>query len=188
MRPSDLHFFPLALPFVLGLFLLMGLLIALIEVGILQYAYTKIGVDRRYVFLLLLLSLVGSYVNISVAHLPGEQVVTDRVMTYRCSGLLLESYAACLSAKPLSSQYSPKRHNTVSECMAKYASALSTEVVNMANSALITASATLHPFSLSQCSSRRTEGSRGDLDCLQDRGKHRPRLLPEEPFCRRRAV
>ena len=52
---------------------------------------------------------------------------------YRCSGLLLESYAACLSAKPLSSQYSPKRHNTVSECVAKDASALSTEAVNTAN-------------------------------------------------------
>ena len=82
MRPSNLHFFPLALPFVLGLFLLIGLLIVLMEVGILKYAYTKIGVDRRYVFLLLLLSLVGSYVNIPVAHLPGEQVVTDRVITY----------------------------------------------------------------------------------------------------------
>ena len=61
-----------------------------------------------------------------------HHVETDEC--YRCSGLLLESYAACLSAKPLSSQYSPKRHNTVSECVAKYASALSTETVNMANS------------------------------------------------------
>ena len=50
MQSSDLHFFPLALPFVLGLFLLMGLLMTLIEVGILKYAYTKIGVDRHYVF------------------------------------------------------------------------------------------------------------------------------------------
>ena len=82
MPPSNLHFFPLALPFVLGLFLLIGLLIGLIEVGVLKYAYTKIGVDPRYVFLLLLLSLLGSYVNIPVAHLPGEQVVTDRVITY----------------------------------------------------------------------------------------------------------
>ena len=82
MHPSNLHFFPLALPFVLGLFLLMGLLIGLIEVGILKYAYTKIGVDRRYVFLVLLLALVGSYVNIPVAHLPGEQVVTGRTITY----------------------------------------------------------------------------------------------------------
>ncbi len=64
MQPSGLHFFPLAMPFVLGLFLLMGLLIALIEVGVLEYAYAKIGIDRRYVFMLLLLSLFGSYVNI----------------------------------------------------------------------------------------------------------------------------
>jgi hypothetical protein len=56
------------------------------------------------------------------------------VRSYRCSGLLLESSAACLSAKPLSSQYSPKRHTTVSECVAKYASALSTEAGNMAKS------------------------------------------------------
>src|SRR5262249_31490794 len=69
-------------PFVLGLFLLIGLLMALIEVGILKYAYTKIGVDRRYVFLVLLLSLVGSYINIPVAHLPGEQVITGRTITY----------------------------------------------------------------------------------------------------------
>ena len=82
MHPSDLHFFPLALPFLLGLLFLIGLLIALIEVGILEYAYTKIGVDRRYLFAVLLLSLLGSYVNIPVAHLPGEQVITGRVITY----------------------------------------------------------------------------------------------------------
>src|SRR5438309_6025277 len=82
MRPSDLHFFPLAWPFVLGLFLLVGLLIALIEVGILEYAYAKIGVNRRYLFAVLFLSLLGSYVNIPVAHLPGEQVITGHVITY----------------------------------------------------------------------------------------------------------
>ena len=82
MRPSDLHFFPLAWPFVLGLFLLMGLLIALIEVGILEYAYAKIGVNRRDLFAVLLLSLLGSYVNIPVAHLPDEQVIAGRVITY----------------------------------------------------------------------------------------------------------
>src|SRR5262249_15214161 len=54
--------------------------------------------------------------------------------------------------------------------------------------ALIMASATLHPFSLSSCSSRRTEGRRRYLYGCQDRSKHRPRLLPEEPFCRRRSV
>ena len=50
MRPADLHFFPLAWLFVLGLLLLRGLLIALIEMGLLEYAYAKIGVNRRDLF------------------------------------------------------------------------------------------------------------------------------------------
>src|ERR1043166_4803890 len=82
MRPQDLHYFPFALPFVLGLDLLMGVVIALIEVGILEYAYAKIGVNRRALFAVLLLSLLGSYVNIPVAHLPDEQVITGRVITH----------------------------------------------------------------------------------------------------------
>src|SRR5262249_32878235 len=82
MQPSALHFFPVALPFLLGLLLLIVLLITLIEVGILEYAYTKMGINRRYVFLVLFLSLFGSSVNIPVAHLPGEQVITGHVVTY----------------------------------------------------------------------------------------------------------
>ena len=82
MRPSSLHFFPLAAPFVLGLLLLAGFVIVLIEAGILGYAYAKIGVNRRYVFLLLLLSLLGSYVNIPVAQLPEEQVFSGQEVTF----------------------------------------------------------------------------------------------------------
>src|SRR5262249_10453428 len=82
LRPADRHFFPLAPPCVLGLFLLISLLMALLEVGILTYASTQIGVDRRSVFLVLLLSLVGSSVNLPVAHLPGERVMTGRTITY----------------------------------------------------------------------------------------------------------
>lgn len=82
MRPSSFHFFPLAFPFLLAFFLLVGLLIALIEIGLLQYAYEKIGVDRRYVFTLLLLSLLGSYVNIPVAELPAQEVLSGREITF----------------------------------------------------------------------------------------------------------
>jgi len=64
MRFSPFHFFRRALPFVLGLLVLVGLVVALIEVGVLQYAYEKLGVSRRYVFPVLALSLLGSYVNI----------------------------------------------------------------------------------------------------------------------------
>jgi uncharacterized membrane protein len=76
--PPGLHFFPLAHPFVLAFFLLVALLIGLIEIGILGYAYEKMGVNQRYVFLILALSLFGSYVNIPVAELPAERVITGR--------------------------------------------------------------------------------------------------------------
>ena len=82
MPPTGLHFFPLASPFILGLLFLFGLLIALIEIGFIGYAYEKVGVHRRYVFLVLLLSLLGSYVNIPVAQLPAERIVSGQEVTY----------------------------------------------------------------------------------------------------------
>ena len=82
MYPSRFHFFPLALPFVLGLFLLVVFLVAFVEVGVLGYAYEKVGVDRRYVFTLLVLSLVGSGVNIPVAELPPERVLSGEEVVF----------------------------------------------------------------------------------------------------------
>jgi uncharacterized membrane protein len=82
MQPSSLHFFPLALPFVLILFVLISFWIISVEIGILQFAYEKMGVNRRYVFGLLLLSLVGSYVNVPVAELPGEHLVQGQVVSF----------------------------------------------------------------------------------------------------------
>jgi uncharacterized membrane protein len=77
-----MHYMPLALPFFLMLFFLFVLLIILIEIGILQYAFEKIGIDRRHIFALLLLSLLGSYVNIPIAELPAEHVHSGRVITF----------------------------------------------------------------------------------------------------------
>ncbi len=82
MRPAGLHFFPLMLAFILALFLLIGLLITMIEIGVIGYAYEKMGVNRRYVFTRLLLSLLGSYVNIPIAELPAEQVLTGQEITF----------------------------------------------------------------------------------------------------------
>ena len=48
MQPSSMHYFPLAWPFFLLLILLFFVEIALIEIGILSYAYEKIGVPHRY--------------------------------------------------------------------------------------------------------------------------------------------
>ena len=91
MLSGNLHFFPLTLPFILAFFLLISIVIALIEIGIIQYAYVKMGVDGfpdekltlvRYVFAVLLFSLLGSYVNIPIAELPAERMISDREITY----------------------------------------------------------------------------------------------------------
>src|SRR5436309_6454438 len=82
MRPSSPHFFPLALPFVLGFFLLLAFLVALLEVGVLGYAYEKLGIDRRYVSALLMLSLLGSYVNIPIAELRAEPMAAGREVVF----------------------------------------------------------------------------------------------------------
>ena len=77
-----MQYFPLALPFLLLLFFLVAFVIVSVEIGILEYAYEKVGVNRRYVFTLLVLSLLGSYVNIPVAQLPPERIVTDQEVTF----------------------------------------------------------------------------------------------------------
>jgi uncharacterized membrane protein len=65
-----MHYFPIALPFLLLLVFLAIFLFALIEVGVLSYAYRKMGIDRRYAFSLLFMSLLESYINIPIFELP----------------------------------------------------------------------------------------------------------------------
>ncbi len=79
---EGLHFFPLALPFLLALLVLVALVVGLVEVGLLEYAYEKIGIDRRYIFALLTLSLLGSYVNIPVVELPAERVLSQGEVSF----------------------------------------------------------------------------------------------------------
>jgi len=57
----------------LGLVLLF--LIAMLEVGIIESAYKKLGMSHRAVTLLLLLSIFGSYINIPVARISSPPAV-----------------------------------------------------------------------------------------------------------------
>ena len=58
-----IHSPPFSLPLVLLLFL-FALLIFLVEIRIVTYAYRKVGVNPRYAFAVMLLSLIGAGVNI----------------------------------------------------------------------------------------------------------------------------
>jgi uncharacterized membrane protein len=71
-----MHYFPLAWPFLLGLLFLFVVVVALIELGVLKYAYERIGIPPRYVLGILLLSLLGSAINIPVAEFAPEEVVS----------------------------------------------------------------------------------------------------------------
>ncbi len=58
-----IHSRPFSLPLVLLLFV-FALLIFLVEIRVLTYAYRKVGVNPRYAFAVMLLSLLGSGVDI----------------------------------------------------------------------------------------------------------------------------
>jgi uncharacterized membrane protein len=54
----------------------------MIEVGILGYAYQTIGINRRYIFLLLLMCFWGSYINIPIYRLPPEIIRSAGQVTF----------------------------------------------------------------------------------------------------------
>jgi len=76
------NYFPIALPFLLLFALLFLFLIVFIEIGILRYAYERIGVGRRHMFALLILSFLGSYVNIPLFQLPAHRVASGEMVNF----------------------------------------------------------------------------------------------------------
>jgi len=83
MHFSEYHYLPLAPGFFLilvGLFVI--LLVLLLVFRALQQAYLSLGVSSTTAMLLLFGSLVGSYFNIPVAELPGEKVVSNKVIEF----------------------------------------------------------------------------------------------------------
>jgi uncharacterized membrane protein len=79
MRRSPL-FWPLALPFLLVLVVLFLVLLGLVQVGALVYAYERIGISRNWLFTLLAVSILGSVVNLPVARLRQVVVVAPHVV------------------------------------------------------------------------------------------------------------
>jgi hypothetical protein len=82
MDPSSLHYFPIPILYVVGLALVVGVLIVLLEIRVLGYAFETMGIERRHVLSILMLCLLGSSVNIPIAELPPEQVASDQVVRF----------------------------------------------------------------------------------------------------------
>jgi uncharacterized membrane protein len=77
-----MQYFPFTFPLYLFFFFLFAFMIVMIEVRVLSYAYERMGINRHYVFLLLLLSLLGTYYNITIYHFPAERMVSDAHIDY----------------------------------------------------------------------------------------------------------
>ena len=79
---GQMHYFPLAWPFfaiLVGIFLLV---VVLIQINVLRYAYTRLGISSGAALMLLLGSLIGSYINIPVWELPEREVQSGQVVSF----------------------------------------------------------------------------------------------------------
>jgi uncharacterized membrane protein len=79
---SQYHYLPLTPEFFSILVGLFVVLLVLIQLGALRYAYMRLGMSSGAALLLLFASLVGSYFNIPVAQLPGQRVLSGEVVDY----------------------------------------------------------------------------------------------------------
>jgi len=77
-----LYFFPLTVLFIIGFFLFLIFLFIFVQIGLISYAYERIGLSAHVVFPLLLLSLFGSAINIPVTQVRGGPVASQRVVDF----------------------------------------------------------------------------------------------------------
>jgi uncharacterized membrane protein len=78
MDLAKLQYFPLALPHFSVLVVIFLFLVVWIEAQALRSAYLSLGLGPHTALLLLLASLAGSYLNIPVALLPPQQIVSHQ--------------------------------------------------------------------------------------------------------------
>jgi uncharacterized membrane protein len=82
MQMSEMHYLPLTPGFfslLVGVFIV---LVILVQLRLLRYAYLSLGVSPGAAMLLLLGSLIGSYFNIPIAELPPEHVMSNQVIDF----------------------------------------------------------------------------------------------------------
>jgi uncharacterized membrane protein len=79
---SQFHYLPLTPPFFSMLVGALVILVLLVQLGILRYAYMRLGLSPGAAIILLVGSLIGSYFNIPVVELPPQQVVSGHEVIY----------------------------------------------------------------------------------------------------------
>jgi len=78
LRHRGLNYYPLHLAVVFALLIALGLLLVLIEVNAVRYAYERIGMSPRFALGFLAFCLLTSRVNIPLHVFRAERIVTQR--------------------------------------------------------------------------------------------------------------
>jgi len=74
---GSLLYWPLAAQFQAGLAVILVVLIVLLQVGALTYAYRRLGLDRSAVWLILVATFLGSAVNLPVGSMRSTRLVSE---------------------------------------------------------------------------------------------------------------
>lgn len=82
MDLSRLQYLPLDLPHFSILAVIFFVLVIWVEVQAFRLAYVNLGLRPQLALLLLLASLIGSYLNIPVARLPAREVVSGEAVAF----------------------------------------------------------------------------------------------------------
>ena len=82
MDPNQFGYLPLALPFFLAFVALLLFVVFLLPLKLMRYAYEQLGVSPGGAVLLLLGSLIGSYVNIPIAVISRKSVVASQLIDH----------------------------------------------------------------------------------------------------------
>jgi len=75
-------FFPFAGKFSAFLAIILFFIFILIEINVITYAFERLGINHRYVFTILLLSFLGSSINIPIAQIISEREVVREVTNF----------------------------------------------------------------------------------------------------------
>jgi uncharacterized membrane protein len=82
MHSSGLQYFPVAWPVLLALFILFVAAVSIIAVGIVRFTSASMGISARAMATILLLALLGSYINIPIGYLPERTIATHATINF----------------------------------------------------------------------------------------------------------
>jgi uncharacterized membrane protein len=82
MHSSGLHYFPVAWPVLLVLFILFGAAVGIVAAGIVRFASASMGISAGTMLGILLLALLGSRYNIPIGYLPERTVSTPTTIDF----------------------------------------------------------------------------------------------------------